>query len=396
MYKMKNSLILITVLFISIVTSNAQNSKVVAAWNYLTEFQRDGVEEAILKAREAINQATEHEKTMANPKAWNYKGMIELAILGSEAHQDLAPEAIEAATEAFKKSIELDTKKRFKDDNVQNLRVLINSIYTNGSNHYNAKDYESAYGEFSKILGIRDIIDANTKKQEPMDTASLQAAAICAQNASLNEEAMVLYQKMYDADIKEDYVLKGLSALHKKAGNDAEAKAIRNEARELFPDNQGLLIDEINEMLSAGENDAAMKLLQEAIENEPEKAELHFALGSAKDTQKDYEGARAAYEKAAELNPEYFDAYYNLGAIYYNQAAEITKKMNELGLDEQTEYDKLQLESIELFKQALPFFEKGHGINATDRNTIIALKEIYAKMGDFDKSNEMKTLLNEE
>lgn len=390
---MKNSLILIAVLCISTITANAQNSKVVAAWNYLTEFQRDGVSEAILKARDAINEAVEHEKTMANAKTWNYKGMIELAILGSEAHQDLASEAMKSATAAFKKSIELDKKNRFKDDNVQNLRVLVNSVYTSGSDFYNAKDYKSAYGEFSKILEIRDIIDANTKKSEPMDTASLQAAAICAQNAQLNDEALVLYQKMYDADIKEDYVLKGLSTLHKKAGNDAKAKAIREEARALFPDNQGLIIDEINEMLTAGENEAAMKLLEEAIANEPEKAELHFALGSAKDTQKDYEGAQAAYEKAAELNPEYFDAYYNLGAIYYNQAAEITKKMNELGLDEQTEYDKLQVESVELFKEALPFFEKGHGINATDRNTIIALKEIYAKIGDFEKSKAMKALL---
>jgi len=396
MYKMRSSLILIVVLFISTVTTNAQNSKVVAAWNYLTEFQRDGDEEAILKARDAINQAVEHEKTMANAKTWNYKGMIELAILGSEAHQDLAPDAIIAATEAFKKSIELDTKKRFKDDNIQNLRVLINSIYTNGSNYYNAKDFKSAYAEFNKILEVRDIIEANTKKAEPMDTASLQAAAICAQNAGFNDEAMVLYQKMYDADIKEDYVLKGLSALHKKAGNDAKAKAIREEARALFPDNQGLIIDEINEMLAAGENDAAMKLLEEAIENEPGKAELHFALGSAKDTQKDYEGARAAYEKAVELNPDYFDAYYNLGAIYYNQAAEITKKMNDLGLDEQAEYDKFQMKSVELFKEALPFFETGHSINTNDRNTIIALKEIYAKTGDFDKSKAMKALLADE
>jgi len=393
---MRNSLILITVLFISTVTTNAQNNKVVAAWNYLTEFQRDGVEEAILKARDAINEATEHEKTMANAKTWNYKGMIELAIVGSEAHQDLAPEAVEAATEAFTKSIELDTKKRFKDDNVQNLRFLVGSIYDSGSNYYNAQDYESAYGKFSKILSLREIIDANTKKSEPIDTASLQAAAICAQNASLDEEAIGLYEQMYDLNIKEDYVLKGLSALHKKAGNDAKAKAIREEARELFPDNQGLLIDEINEMLTAGENDAAMKLLEEAIENEPGKAELHFAYGSAKDTQKDYEGARAAYEKAVEINPEYFDAYYNLGAIYFNQGAEITKKMNELGLDEEAEYNKLQVESNDLFKEALPFFEQGHGINATDRNTIIALKEIYAKLGDFEKSKAMKALLEDE
>jgi len=70
--------------------------------------------------------------------------------------------------------------------------------------------------------------------------------------------------------------------------------------------------------------------------------------------------------------------------------------MNDLGIDEDDKYAKLQTESIELFKQALPFFEQGHGINATDRNTIIALKEIYAKMGDFDKSKAMKLLLGDE
>jgi len=50
--------------------------------------------------------------------------------------------------------------------------------------------------------------------------------------------------------------------------------------------------------------------------------------------------------------------------------------------------------NMDLFKQSLPFLEKAHSINKTDINTLNALKEIYAKTGDFEKSNAMKELLN--
>jgi len=61
-------------------------------------------------------------------------------------------------------------------------------------------------------------------------------------------------------------------------------------------------------------------------------------MGTAKDKMKDYAGAQAAYEKAIEKNPEYFDAYFNLGAIFYNKAADITKQMQELSIDANDEY----------------------------------------------------------
>ena len=36
------------------------------------------------------------------------------------------------------------------------------------------------------------------------------------------------------------------------------------------------------------------------------------------------------------------------------------------------------------FGEALPYFKKAEEIKADDRNTIIALKEIYARQGKFD------------
>ena len=46
------------------------------------------------------------------------------------------------------------------------------------------------------------------------------------------------------------------------------------------------------------------------------------------------------------------------------------------------------------FDEALPFFETALTLNATDANTLIALKEIYARKNMFDKVNEMKEKLD--
>ncbi len=396
MNTMKKSFILTALVLFSGLFVHAQNNKVVSAWNYLTQFDRDSDDDALIKAREAIDAALKHEKTMGNSKTWHYKGLIELKLGSSEAHKDVAGDAINMASEAFSKSLELDNKNRYRDDNIQNLGALATILSNEGIGHYNNKDFKNAYSSFSKILSVNEIVTQYSKNKPPMDTSSMKNAALCAQKANLDEEALSIYQKIYDADIKDIGVLSSLGALYKKTGDDAKAKMIRAEARELFPENQGILIDEINELLANDKQEDAIDLLTEAITNEPEKAEYHFVLGTAKDKMKDYEGAQSAYEKAIELNPEYFDAYFNLGAIFYNKAADLTKQMQELSLDANDEYDRLNKESGDLFQQSLPFLEKAHTINKTDINTLNALKEIYAKIGDFDKSNAMKELLNQQ
>ena len=42
------------------------------------------------------------------------------------------------------------------------------------------------------------------------------------------------------------------------------------------------------------------------------------------------------------------------------------------------------------FKKALPYFLKAEELNPKDMNTMIALKEIYAREGELDKSSKYK------
>lgn len=108
-----------------------------------------------------------------------------------------------------------------------------------------------------------------------------------------------------------------------------------------------------------------------------------------------FDGAINAYKEALALDPENFDNNLYLGALYYNTAIELNKRIINLPLDAEAEYNKLVEERNELYGMALPYFEKAHEINPDDIPTMQALKEIYAKQNNFDKMNEIKKKLGE-
>ena len=46
-----------------------------------------------------------------------------------------------------------------------------------------------------------------------------------------------------------------------------------------------------------------------------------------------------------------------------------------------------------LFGKALPYLETAHNLNASDKNTLLSLKQLYYMNGDYSKSEEMKKLI---
>jgi tetratricopeptide (TPR) repeat protein len=96
------------------------------------------------------------------------------------------------------------------------------------------------------------------------------------------------------------------------------------------------------------------------------------------------EKAANAYKKAIELNPEYFDANYNLGALYVNEAAGIIEEANQLPLGD-PKYDVAKKEADDKLKAALPYLEKANQIDPKELNTLVTLKEIYARTNQMEK-----------
>ncbi len=95
--------------------------------------------------------------------------------------------------------------------------------------------------------------------------------------------------------------------------------------------------------------------------------------------------ATSAYENAILINPDYFEANYNLGALYVNQAADILDKANDLPLDAVKEYDTQKAMADEMLKKSLPYLEKALELTPDDVNTMVSLKEIYTRLGMTEK-----------
>ena len=161
--------------------------------------------------------------------------------------------------------------------------------------------------------------------------------------------------------------------------------------RKKYPTNEILLNTEINLYIKLNKLSDLIVKFTEAIELDPVNSMLYFNRGIIYDQEKDTENAEKDYMKAIELNPLYFEANYNLGALYFNLGVETIKKAN--ATSNNNTHRKLKKAAESLFAKALPYMQAAHQIDAKDENTMISLKQLYYRNGDYAKSDEIKKKL---
>jgi len=348
----------------------AQNSAV----NKASQFMDKG---ELMAAKEQIDLATGHEKTMDKAKTWFTKGEVYEAIAFDSSHQDMEDEALVESVAAYNKAKTLDEGGNYdglstiKVDNIWS--VLINK----GAESYNEENYEEALDYFEKSSVLK-----------PEDTTAYYYAGIAAQQGELYEEALVNYYKLIELDYHSEDIYSSVVYLERTVNNDNEkALAALAMAREHFPDNGTFMKEEINLLIITEQTDEAKAKLKEAIAAEPESANLYYNLAYISELTGDDEAAIANYEKAIEADPTYFDATFNLAVNYYNKAAEILKKANDMDLRTyQKEGQKVEEEAKVEFSRCLPYLEKSHELQPTDRTVLETLQTVYVQLKMNDKA----------
>ena len=134
-----------------------------------------------------------------------------------------------------------------------------------------------------------------------------------------------------------------------------------------------------------------MDYLAQAIEREPNVAQYHHIKGNLDENLGNYDAALADFDAALAIDPTLADAMAGKGRVYYNQAV----KLNEEAamISDNKEYKKALEEMNEVFRKSLPFFEKAHEIDPTDRTYVQILKGLYYRFHDEAKEAEMRALL---
>lgn len=383
-----------------------------------------GNQEKIQEAVSMISTALDADEMKENPAAWlkaseiynalasGEQSAFSLAQLKNETYKvgnlDAPVKALEAAQMALKFA-----KKKFQTKGaLNNLQETVGylNLFANSQLGEDA-DYKAAYPLLNGITTARKLLIDNGKKDiftNPGDAQQNQLlTAYAASQSGDNERSMELFDGLINDGYKEVQAYTMYYNILSAAGKTEKADEVLGKAKKMFPTNKDVLFAEINKYLKAGQYEILEGKLKEAIAAEPGNASVYNVQGDVyqnlyaaalesgnqeKATQY-FNDAISNYEKALEIKPDLTHATYSIGSVYYNKAAAIVPAMNALGTSkaETKQYDAMKAEMEGLFDKALPFFLQAEASDAKDLNTLIALKEIYARKNDFTKSNEYKT-----
>ncbi len=369
---MKKLIMLLLAAFI-LTGINAQNSKRTSAFNYFKNGKLD-------KAKEYIDPCITHVKTMNVAKTWYYRGNIylQIALSTEPEYQTLAPNALEVAYESYKKCDELDSRGEFSTDVQNNYRVIASNFFNQGVAKYNESDYMGAANSFLNTYKI-------TMEMGALDTLALSNVALAYDIAEEYDLALERYMQLIEIGYQDPLIYNSIATLYLNQNKDTVlSEKYVVQGRALFPDDYQLLIAETNLFLARGDNEKAIENLQQALVTDPDNKTIWFALGTNYENVGNAEEAEKAYQKCIEIDPAYADAYYNMGAMYNNQAAEIIEVANELPLDAVEEYDTEKAKADALLEKALPYLEKSDELNPDNLGTLQTLKQIYTILKQMD------------
>ncbi|MFZ4558855.1 MAG: hypothetical protein ACOYOD_01560 [Saprospiraceae bacterium] len=377
------------------------------------------------EAKEAIDRAMATDAGKATGAAWQLKGdiyneiasqVVQIRQLNIGKLEDL-PKVDNPAVEAFEayqKAIEMAVKSFEKKDALKGLGLVQGNLANLGIYKYEEQDYASAYKDFKYTIDAHEILKANGEKStldaEADYNNQMYISGLAALSANMKPEAKLFFEKLYAMKYDKPVIYEAMYQLN--ADKDInEAYKFLEEGRKRYPDEVSILFAVINHNLKTGKLDALLTELKSAIEKEPGNISLYSVLGNVYDQlyQKADQAGDAAkadayfqdalkyYTEATVRDPKYVDAHYSVGALYYNRAALLTKQLNALADDYSKEglkkYEALKSKILVEFELALPHFQKAESIDPNDLNTLIALKEIYARQNKLDISTEFKDRL---
>ena len=338
-----------------------------------------------------IEQAIENPKAKVKNKTWRYRGEIYLNISKDSTLFAAFPDALTIAKDSYMKAKELDTKGSYAQECQIGLGQVQMAASNAGITQYNTGDFGRAGGFFDLSAEIASAFEAT-------DTMALYNSALCYEKAGNVELAVARYQACADIQYQVPNVFLFISNLYRTAGQEDLALQTLADARKAYPREQSLIIEELNIYLTNEEFDKAKENLALAAEQDPTNEILWFSLGSVLDNLGNAAEAIEAYLKALEVKADYFDANYNLGALYFNQAVQGINEANDMWKPRMTKTEsdaqkKLEDDAKALFATAKPYLEAAHAVDADDVETMRSLRDVYARTGDDDKLLDMSAKL---
>lgn len=369
-----------------------QSNNRTTAYFELKNFKEDPSNvSALITAKEAIDKATAHEKTIGDEKTWRYAGDIYFALATAQdsSLNELQEGALSQAVESYNKCLSLENKRTPVDEVKSKIIFCANFAANRAIELYNTEDYSDASEDFEFSAVTRQAVNGE------FDTLAIYNAGLCAEKAENYDRAISLYRQCLEVNYQGGRMYFDVAKILEMQGQEEEALELLNEGINKFPEDQLLLTSAINIYLKLDKVDEALANLSLAIEREPTNPSYYFARGTLNEKKGDLEAAAEDYLGAIRVDSMHYEANYNMGAMYVNRAGEISEEMNALPFNAQKEYEAKDNERKELYAKAIPYLEAAYRIQPEDEVVISTLMQLYGKVGNNDGYQKMKDALGQ-
>lgn len=276
MLKIKRTIIF-GFLLLLVVSSNAQQSKVTAAYTFLQQGKLDS-------AKVNIDAAIIHPDTKLDGQAWYIRGFVYKTIYNQTEKGDKQSPARKEAIVSFKKSLTIDTTQENVQENLKSIKYLASTFYNDAAASLDTINYKVAVINFDIYKEYYNLVDPSVEnlKQKEIDFTTIIAR---------------VYQQIYESDRKGKVAFLNM------------AKASYNKAIALDPNNvsayygMGILYyNEAVNLINQTDYDLDIVALSDVQDNSISlfKASLPFM------------------EKAYSLNPNKKATLLGLSGIYFS------------------------------------------------------------------------------
>lgn len=353
------------------------------------------------KAMASIEKCINHDQFLGmkpneQSQAWLYRAAIYQNILQSddEALKAQVPNALEIVYESLMKCLENESFCADEQNQMEiGMRIasVMTSYYSQGADAYNNGQYAEAAPLFKKAYDIAASLGGGEQATEMLNLAATAALRAEDYNTALE------YFNMMKGNGKETAELyRHLAACYNGLGNSEQAMEMINAGLAINPSDANLILEKVNAYLKEGKGAEAVADLQKLHELDPENAQLLFVLGTIYGDENnkdvfDTDKAKQYYEQALAINPNYYDAIYNIGVLYTTMANKYIEQANEItgfSKAEQEQYNNLIEQANGLLRTGLPYLQQAYEAQPSD-DVKNVLRSIYVKL---NMTDEVKAL----
>lgn len=354
-------------------------------------------------AKADIEAALENEETKNLANTWFVAATIYEAAAKVESDLILAGEDALKAYECYLKANELDqlpdAKGKVKPKFTKKIVTGVSNIYryyllvNYGVEKQKTQEWSKAYNALNTHVLIPDLpfMLINELPIINKDTAYYEIKYFAAQFAWANEDsekAISILEEIKDKDYNNNAVYMLLCQYYLDSKDTLNYVSTLEKGLAKFPNEFYYLGNLINHYVFGGQPQKATELLDKAIANDPNNAQLYSVRGSMLEVLEDIDGAMANFDKAIELKPDFKDAWLGKARLIYNKAFKMEQKALEIRDFKLS--DQEVAKALEVYKESIPFFEKVIELDSEDYETMKTLRGLFYKLTNTDPSYQTK------